>query len=192
MWLAGTWVSRSTNSRQPSETPRSKLSLIENTGKYNYTWVKDLNHLLPPETISSRNKHFCDQCLHGYTGEDLVKALKPYYYVRIYFNQSGDAQRGLEKASLLEPPQAAINQFIVYADIETFIAKVDYPECRAQQRQNLQLPKSVFPYEYINTWKTFAEPQIPPKEAFYSTRERLCRGTDYFGYLRMQKPGTLP
>ena len=28
--------------------------------------------------------------------------------------------------------------------------------------------KGVYPYEYMDSWKRFAEPQLPSKEAFYS------------------------
>ena len=37
-----------------------------------------------------------------------------------------------------------------------------------KERRDLLLRKGVYPYEYMDSWEHFEEPQIPPKEAFYS------------------------
>ena len=42
------------------------------------------------------------------------------------------------------------------------------------------LPKGVYPYEYMDSFERFQEPQLPPKDAFYSslTEEDISK-TDY-------------
>ena len=37
-----------------------------------------------------------------------------------------------------------------------------------QHKRQLLTRKGVYPYEYMDTWDRFAEPKLPPKEAFYS------------------------
>ena len=37
-----------------------------------------------------------------------------------------------------------------------------------RERQGLLMRKGVYPYEYMDAWERFAEPKLPPKEAFYS------------------------
>ena len=37
-----------------------------------------------------------------------------------------------------------------------------------KERRDLLLRKGVYPYDYMDSWERFEEPQIPPKEAFYS------------------------
>ena len=36
-------------------------------------------------------------------------------------------------------------------------------------KSNLLLRKSIFPYEYLNSWKRFNETELPSKYKFYST-----------------------
>ena len=38
----------------------------------------------------------------------------------------------------------------------------------SRERHDLLLHKGVYPYEYMDSWERFAEPHLPPKEAFYS------------------------
>ena len=54
--------------------PRIKL-LLENAGKFHYTWIKDLNHLLYNQSKQREHKHFCERCLHGYSREDLLSKI---------------------------------------------------------------------------------------------------------------------
>ena len=37
-----------------------------------------------------------------------------------------------------------------------------------RERRELLMRKSVYLYEYMDTWDRFTEPKLPPKEAFYS------------------------
>ena len=37
-----------------------------------------------------------------------------------------------------------------------------------REKRDLLLRKGVYSYEYMDAWKRFAEPRLPPKEAFYS------------------------
>ena len=64
-------------STQPEGMPRINLLLIEKAGKFHYTWIKDLNHLLRDQSKHKECKHFCERCLHGYTREDLLEARRP-------------------------------------------------------------------------------------------------------------------
>ena len=50
-----------------------------------------------------------------------------------------------------------------------------------EARRSLLMRKGVYPYEFMDSWERFAEPRLPPKEAFYSklTDEGIS-DTDYF------------
>ena len=37
-----------------------------------------------------------------------------------------------------------------------------------EARRSLLMRKGVYPYEFMDSWERFAEPRLPPKEAFYS------------------------
>ena len=37
-----------------------------------------------------------------------------------------------------------------------------------EYKRSLLLRKGVYPYEYMDSWERFAEPRLPPKEAFHS------------------------
>ena len=41
-------------------------------------------------------------------------------------------------------------------------------ESYSESQYELLIRKGVYPYEYMSSWDTFAETQLPPKEAFYS------------------------
>ena len=49
---------------------------------------------------------------------------------------------------------------------EAFQITTQFEPCR--ERRNLLLRKGIYPYEYMDSWERFAEPRLPPKEAFYS------------------------
>ena len=38
----------------------------------------------------------------------------------------------------------------------------------AEERRELLMHKGIYPYEYMDSWEHFAEPKLPPKEAFFS------------------------
>ena len=38
----------------------------------------------------------------------------------------------------------------------------------AEEKRELLMRKGVYPYEYMDSWERFAEPKLPPKEAFFS------------------------
>ena len=61
-------------SSQDKNMPRINLLLIKKTGKFHYTWVKDLNRLLFDQSKHVHHKYFCKYCFHGYTREDLLEA----------------------------------------------------------------------------------------------------------------------
>ena len=50
-----------------------------------------------------------------------------------------------------------------------------------EARHSLLMLKGVYPYEFMDSWERFAEPRLPPKEAFYSklTDEGIS-DADYF------------
>ena len=64
-------------SKQPENMPRTNLLLIEEAGKFHYTWIKDLNRLLYDQSKHTWQKHFCERCLHGYSREELLEDHKP-------------------------------------------------------------------------------------------------------------------
>ena len=44
----------------------------------------------------------------------------------------------------------------------------------------LLLRKGIFPYEYFDSFEKFEEPQLPPRESFFSTlRQEECSEEDY-------------
>ena len=49
---------------------------------------------------------------------------------------------------------------------DAFQITTQFEPCR--ERRNLLLRKGIYPYEYMDSWERFAEPRLPPKEAFYS------------------------
>ena len=60
--------------KKPTNMPRINLLLIENAGKFHYTWINDLNRLLYDQSKYRERKHFCERCLHGYSREDLLES----------------------------------------------------------------------------------------------------------------------
>ena len=74
-WDKGVTVNRL--SKQSQEISRINLLLIEMAGKFNYTWIKNLNRILYDQSKHRERKHFCKRCLHGYRREDLLEAYSP-------------------------------------------------------------------------------------------------------------------
>ena len=74
-WDKGVIVHRL--SKQPEYMPRKNLLLIEEAGKFHYTWIKNLNRLLYDQSKHREQKHFFERCLHGYKREDLLEAHRP-------------------------------------------------------------------------------------------------------------------
>ena len=53
------------------------------------------------------------------------------------------------------------------------------------QEFDLEMQKGVYPYEYMDSWEKFLEPQLPPLEAFYSTLNECGINTE--DYQRAQE-----
>ena len=116
-------------SKQPEDMPRTNLLLIEKSGKFHYTWVKNLNRLLYDQSKHREKKHFCERCLHGHSREDLLEVYKP------------DCQEIDQTAVRVEMPEEGKNKltfqnhhkqlpalYIIYADFEALTTKVEGPE----------------------------------------------------------------
>ena len=67
-----------------------------------------------------------------------------------------------------------------------------------EEKRSLLFRKGVYPYEYMDSWGRFTEPQLPPKEAFYSKlsdehmRWRLWPRAKSLGDPRVPQAGGLP
>ena len=116
-------------SKQPHDTPRINLLLIEKAGKFHYTWVKDLNRLLYDQSKHRERKHFCERCLHGYTRDDLLEAHKPecrgigQTAVRVEMPEEGKNKLVFQNHHKQLPAP-----FIIYADCEALTTKIAGPE----------------------------------------------------------------
>jgi len=121
-------------SKQPGSMPRINLLLIEEAGKFHYTWIKDLNRLLHDQSKHDGRKHFCERCLHGYSREDLLEAHKP------------DCQGIGKTAVRVEMPEEGKNKltfqnfykkfpapYIIYADFEALTVRIEGPELNPDQ-----------------------------------------------------------
>ena len=116
-------------SKQPYDTPRINLLLIEKAGKFHYTWVKDLSRLLYDQSKHRERKHFCERCLHGYTRENLLEAHKPECRgigqtdVRVEMPEEGKNKLVFQNYHKQLPAP-----FIIYADCEALTIKIAGPE----------------------------------------------------------------
>ena len=62
-----------------------------------------------------------------------------------------------------------------FKSLETLMA-IRYPGADYK----LLLRKGVFPYEYLDSFEKFQEPQLPTRESFFSTlRQEECQEGDY-------------
>ena len=130
MYLAGTRTSLSTAlSKQPQEIPRINLLLIELTGKFHYTWIKNLNRLLYDQSKHREPKRFCERCHHGYRREDLLEAHRPeccrigQTAVRVEMPEKGKKKHTFQNHHKQLPAP-----YTVYADFEALTTKVEGPE----------------------------------------------------------------
>ena len=116
-------------SKQPANMPRINLLLIENAGKFHYTWIKDLNHLLYDQSKCRERKHFCERCLHGYSREDLLESHRPecrgisQTAVRVEMPEEGK-----NKLAFQNHHKQLSAPFIIYSDFEALTTKVEGPE----------------------------------------------------------------
>ena len=116
-------------SKQPEDTPRINLLLIEKAGKFHYAWIKGLNRLLHDQSKCDNRKHYCERSLHGYTREDLLEAHKPecrgigQTAVRVKMREEGKNAQAFQNHHK-QPPAP----YIIYADFEALTAKVEGPE----------------------------------------------------------------
>ena len=116
-------------SKQPADILRINILLIEEAGKFHYTWVKNLNRLLYNQSKHANSKYFCERCLHGYTREDLLEAHKPecrgigQTAVRVEMPEEGK-----NKLSFQNHHKQLPVPFIIYADFEALTTKIEGPE----------------------------------------------------------------
>ena len=61
---------------------------------------------------------------------------------------------------------ASLDKLVAANPPEAFRITAQYEPNK--ERRELQMRKGVYPYEYMDTWERFAEPKLPPKEAFFS------------------------
>ena len=61
---------------------------------------------------------------------------------------------------------ASLDKLVVANPPEAFRITAQHEPNR--ERRELLTRKSVYPYEYMDTWDRFTEPKLPPKEVFYS------------------------
>ena len=109
--------------------PRINLLLTEKAGKFDYTWIKDLNRLLYDQSKHRERKHFCERCFHGYSREDLLESHRLEC-------------RGISQTAVrVEMPVECENKlafqthhkqlpipYTIYADLEALITKIEGPE----------------------------------------------------------------
>ena len=116
-------------SKQPEDMPKVNVLLIEKDSKFHYAWIKDLNRLLYDQSKHKECKHYCFQCLHGYTREDLLAAHKPecrgisQTAVRVEMPEEGKNKLAFKNHHKQLPAP-----YIIYADFEALTAKVEGPE----------------------------------------------------------------
>ena len=139
-------------SKQPEEEARINLLLIEKAGKFHYTWIKNLNHLLYDQSKHREKKHFCEHCLHGYSREDLLEAHRPEC-------------KGIGQTAVIVemPPEGKFTfqnhhkqlpaPYIIYADFEALTTKVEGPELDPQ-KSNTQRTQhhETCSYCYVKVW----------------------------------------
>ena len=105
------------------------MLLIEKRGKFHYTWIKDLNRLLYNQSKHQEHKHFCERCLHGYSREDLLEPHRPecrgigQAAVRVEM-----LEEGKNKLAFQNHHKQLSVPFIIYADFEALITKVEGQE----------------------------------------------------------------
>ena len=126
-WDKGVIVHRL--SKQPEDMPRTNLLLIEKTGKFHYTWIKNLNRLLYDQSKHRAKKYFCERCLYGYKREDLLEAHRPeckgigQTAVRVEMPEEGKNKLTFQNHHKQLPAP-----YIIYADFEALTTKVEGPE----------------------------------------------------------------
>lgn len=57
--------------------PRTNLMLIQEGENTHYSYVKRLTTLLYDQHRHNKSKHFCERCLYGFQGKELLERLKP-------------------------------------------------------------------------------------------------------------------
>ncbi|KAK3707294.1 hypothetical protein QZH41_004240 [Actinostola sp. cb2023] len=76
---------------------------------------------------------------------------------------------GLNQLRFIDSAQfllASLDKLVAVNQPEVFQITAKYEP--VEERRKLLLRKGVYPYEYMASWERFAEPKLPPKEAFYS------------------------
>ena len=61
---------------------------------------------------------------------------------------------------------ASLERLVAANEPEVFWVTARYEP--NEYKRSLLLRKGVYPYEYMDSWEHFAEPRLPPKEAFHS------------------------
>ena len=137
-WDKGVTVYRL--STQPDGMPRINLLLIKKTGKFHYTWIKDLKRLLRDQSKHKERKHFCEHCQHGYTREDLLEAHRPdcrgigQTAVRVEM-----PEKGKNKVFFQNHHKQLPVPFIIYADFEALSTKVEGTELYPAKSNNQRM-----------------------------------------------------
>ena len=100
--------------------------MIENAGKFHYTWINDLNRLIYDRSKHRERKHFCERCLHGYSREDLLESHRPecrgiiQTAVRVEMPEEGKNKVALQNHHKQLPAP-----FIIYAGFEALTTKTE-------------------------------------------------------------------
>ena len=109
--------------------------------------------------------------LHGYDSHLLMQAIskvegKVYCIpnnTEKYISFSFGQLRFIDSVQFL---LASVDRQVAANPPEAFRITAQYEPDR--ERREILLRKGVYPYEYMDNWDRFAEPKLPPKEAFYS------------------------
>ena len=131
-WDKGVVVHRLSDREVPADR-RINLLLISQGDKYHYTLIKDLNRLLRDQTKHKERKHFCERCLHGFKRQDLLDKHTPdcrginQTAIAIEMPKEGTKLRFENYHKQLKSP------YIIYADFESIIEKMEGPENSPQQ-----------------------------------------------------------
>ena len=122
---------------------RINLFLVTKGEQHHYTWIKDLNRLLNHQSKHTNRLYFCERCLHGFTRQDLLEEHKPDC---LGINQAAVAiempKPGTEQAKIsFENHHKQLKApYIIYADFESLIPKIEGPALDHQKRHPANSP----------------------------------------------------